>query len=130
MVLTAQLVQPVPHTEEAHRHRPIDLVYLARHTSGDTRLERDVLRMFGQVSRTFFSRIETSTNIGDLCRNLHSLRGAATSVGAWSIADLAKTMEDELANGAAVDPERIEDLDWAIHEASDFVARILKDGLV
>jgi hypothetical protein len=126
MARFTKLVQPVrPQQEEPHRHRPIDLVYLARHTSGDSGLERDVLRIFDQVSRTYFSRIENSTNVDDLCHNLSSLKGAANGIGAWGIAELATAMETELSNGAPVDPERIEDLDWAVHEASEFIERML-----
>lgn len=128
MVRFTQLAQPVQSDEP--RSRPIDLVYLAKNTAGNVELERDVLHMFDQVSRTYFSRIEATSNVGELCRTLGSLKGVATSIGAWGIAELAKEMEEELASGAAIDPERIEDLDWAVHEASEFIVRVLKDGLV
>ncbi len=57
--------------------------------------------------------------------HLHTLKGAASGVGAWSIADLAKAAEDEIRGGAPVNPERIDDLDIAVQEVSAFIGDIL-----
>jgi HPt (histidine-containing phosphotransfer) domain-containing protein len=106
-------------------HRPIDLVHLAKQTLGDHGLECEVLRLFDTMVQRYFARVELSTNIDELRVHLHSLKGAATGVGAWSIADRAKLIEDELNTGLLLNPERIDDLHMAVQEASEFIATIL-----
>ena len=105
---------------------PIDLDFLSRQTLGDSGLEQEVLRLFDEMSQTYFHRVETSTNVSDLLRNLHTLRGAAAGVGAFGLANLARVAEAELREGAAVNPERIDDLDMAVQEVSAFITERLK----
>ena len=78
----ADLVQPI------HKHRPIDMVHLSKQTLGDHGLECEVLRLFDQMVRVYFGRLESSTTEADVLRHLHTLKGAASGVGAWGIADL------------------------------------------
>jgi HPt (histidine-containing phosphotransfer) domain-containing protein len=106
-------------------HGPLDMVHLAKQTLGDKGLEQEVLRVFDDASRTYFSRIETSTNVEDLMRHLHTLSAAAAGVGARAIAELARTTEEELRQGSPVDPERIEDLHMAVVECSQWIERVL-----
>jgi len=115
----ADLVQPI------HKHRPIDMVHLSKQTLGDHGLECEVLRLFDQMARVYFGRLESSTTEADVLRHLHTLKGAASGIGAWTIADLAKAAEDEIRGGAPVNPERIDDLDIAIQEVSAFIGDIL-----
>jgi HPt (histidine-containing phosphotransfer) domain-containing protein len=107
---------------------PIDLDFLARQTLGDEGLEQEVLRLFDQMSHAYFERLETSTNVSDLLRNLHTLRGAAAGVGAFALAELARVAETELREGSPVNPERIEDLDIAVQEVSAFISDRLQDA--
>jgi len=107
--------------------RPLDMVHLARQTLGDWALEVEVLRMFNQISRTYFERLETSTNRNDLMVNLHALKGAAAGVGAFALAQLARTAEDELRSGAPVNPERIDDIAMAVEEVGTFINALLAD---
>jgi hypothetical protein len=111
---------------QALRHRPIDLVHLAKQSMGDWALECEVLRLFDQMARTYFARVERSGTIEELIYHLQSLKGAAAGVGAWGIAELSLQVETELA-GEAVDPERIEDLHIAVEEASAFIEEILRN---
>jgi HPt (histidine-containing phosphotransfer) domain-containing protein len=106
---------------------PIDLQFLSRQTLGDQGLEEEVLRLFDQMSHAYFERLETSTNVSDLVRNLHTLRGAAAGVGAFALAELARVAENELREGGPVNPERIDDLDMAVQEVSAFIGGRLKD---
>jgi HPt (histidine-containing phosphotransfer) domain-containing protein len=106
---------------------PIDLQFLGRQTLGDEGLEQEVLRLFDEMSHTYFHRLESSTNVSDLMRNLHTLRGAAAGVGAFALAELARVAEVELREGAPVNPERIDDLDMAVQEVSAFIGGRLKD---
>jgi HPt (histidine-containing phosphotransfer) domain-containing protein len=102
--------------------RPIDMDFLSRQTLGDPGLEQEVLRLFDQMSHVYYERIETSTSLDELLRNLHTLRGAAAGIGAVGLADLARAAEEELRDGAPVNPERIEDLAVAVQELSAFIA--------
>ena len=116
---TVALVQPI------HKHRPIDMVHLSKQTLGDHGLECEVLRLFDQMARVYFGRLETSTTEADVLRHLHTIKGAASGVGAWNLADLAKTAEDEIRETGSVNPERIDDLDIAVQEVSAFIGDIL-----
>jgi HPt (histidine-containing phosphotransfer) domain-containing protein len=105
---------------------PIDLAHLKKQTLGDPGLELEVLRLFDQMSHVYYSRLETSTTVSDLLTNLHTLKGAASGIGAFGLADLARVAEAELRDGAAVNPERIEDLHLAVEELSSFINARLK----
>ena len=103
------------------RKHPVDLVHLAKQTLGDRSLELEVLRMFDQMSKAYFSRIEQSTSIDELLRHLHTLKGAAAGIGAVSIAELAGAAEAELKAGQPVNPERIDDIEMAVVECSTWI---------
>jgi HPt (histidine-containing phosphotransfer) domain-containing protein len=77
------------------------------------------------MARVYFGRLEASTTEADVLRHLHTLKGAAGGVGAWTIADLAKAAEDEIREGKPVNPEHIDDLDIAVQEVSAFIGEIL-----
>ncbi|HEY4199827.1 MAG TPA: Hpt domain-containing protein [Devosiaceae bacterium] len=105
-------------------HRPIDLVHLAKQTLGDSGLEYEVLRTYEQYMQSTFAKLENSVTPAELIMHLHSLRGASSGVGAWGIADLAMIAEDEVRAGI-VNPERIDDIDMAVHEVSAFIGELL-----
>src|SRR5690606_14449121 len=107
------------------KHHPIDMVHLSKQTLGDHGLECEVLRLFDQMARVYFGRLESSTTEADVLRHLHTIKGAAAGVGAWGMAELAKAAEDEIRSGMPVNPERIDDLEIAVHEVSAFINDIL-----
>jgi len=111
----------------ADNNGPIDRVHLARQTLGDQSLAREVLHMYGEMAASYYARLETSTNRNDLMVNLHALKGASMGVGAFRLADLAKTAEDELKAGMPVNPERVHDVGMAVEEARAFIADMLQD---
>ena len=106
--------------------RPIDLEHLSKQTLGDPGLELEVLRMFDEMSHVYYHRLEESTTVPDLLRNLHTLKGAAAGIGAFGLADLARVAETELREGAPVNLERIDDLNVAVEEVSAFITQRLK----
>ncbi len=106
--------------------RPIDLEHLSKQTLGDSGLELEVLRLFDEMSHVYYHRLEESTTVPELLRNLHTLKGAAAGIGAFALADLARVAETELRDGAPVNPERIDDLNVAVEEVSAFIAQRLK----
>lgn len=93
---------------------------------GDRGLEFEVLRMFDTMSQVYFGRLETSTNVDDMLRHLHTLKGAAAGVGAMRIAELARTAEADLRAGMPVNPERIDDIEMAVQECSAFISELLE----
>ncbi len=121
---TARAV-PAPAAKAAVR-RPIDMEHLSKQTLGDPGLELEVLRMFDTMSRVYYARLEASTSVEELLRNLHTLRGAAAGVGAFGLAELARVAETELRAGVPVNPERIDDLNIAVEEVAAFIAARLE----
>lgn len=105
--------------------RPIDRVHLARQCLGDAGLELEILRLFDTTVQTYFARLQLSTTFDELTMNLHALKGAASGVGAWTIADLAKACETEIAAGRPLNPERIADIGIAVEEVSAFIAEMV-----
>ena len=107
--------------------RPIDLVHLARQCLGDAGLEQEILRLFDTTAKAYFARLQASTTFDDLALNLHSLKGAASGVGAWSIADLARAAETDLKASHPLSPEQIADIGVAVEEVSAFVTEMLSN---
>ena len=107
--------------------RPIDLVHLAKQCLGDENLELEILRLFDTTVKTYFGRLEQAATYDDLALNLHSIKGAASGVGAWTIADIAKGCEVELQAGRPLTTERIADLGIAVEEVRSFITRMLSN---
>ncbi len=105
--------------------RPVDLVHLAKQCLGDEGLEFEILRLFDTTLATYLDRLKLATTFDELALNLHSIKGAASGVGAWSIAELARAMEAELRDARPITPERIADMEMAVEEVRIFVARML-----
>jgi HPt (histidine-containing phosphotransfer) domain-containing protein len=122
--VTAKQVEPTLYMRSM---RPVDLVHLAKQCLGDENLELEILRLFDTTVQTYFGRLELAANYDDLALNLHSIKGAASGVGAWTIADLAKGCETELQAGRPLTTERIADLGIAVEEVRSFIARMLSN---
>lgn len=126
--MAATSLKRIDPASKPHVSVPIDLEHLSRQTLGDEGLEQEVLRLFDQMSQVYRDRLETSTTVPELLRNLHTLKGAAAGVGAFALAELARVAETELREGAPVNPERIDDLNVAVEEVSAFIADRLRDA--
>ncbi len=111
---------------EPEIRRPIDMEHLTRQTLGDPGLQLEVLRLFDEMSHVYYERLENSTTVDDLLRNLHTLKGAAAGVGAFGLAELARVAEAELRQGSPVNPERIDDLNMAVQEVSAFIGQRIR----
>lgn len=105
--------------------RPVDLVHLAKQCLGDENLELEVLRLFDNTVKDYFARLKLATSFDVIAMTLHSLKGAAAGVGAWSIADLAKQMEHEMRSGRPLSQERVDDLGLVVEDVRSFIARML-----
>ena len=95
-------------------HRPIDLVHLARQTSGDKALELEVLHTFARQARCYLSDL-SSGNVETITETAHKLRGAALAVGAFDVSSAAEKVE---AHGDAAD---IIQLGNALAAAENFI---------
>lgn len=105
--------------------RPIDLVHLAKQCLGDEHLEYEVLRLFDTTLATYFTRLQAAESVDAVALNLHSIKGAASGVGAWTIAELAKSLEDEVKAGSTLNDEHLHDLSMAVEETSAFIQDML-----
>jgi HPt (histidine-containing phosphotransfer) domain-containing protein len=105
--------------------RPVDLVHLAKQCLGDEALEREVLRLFDTTITDYYGRLKLATSFDDLSLVLHSIKGAAGGVGAWSIAEQAKAMEHEMRSGRPLSQEKIDDLGIVVGDVRDFIARMV-----
>ena len=127
MAQAAIATEPVGVGTHKRAMRPIDLVHLAKQCLGDENLEYEILRLFDTTVKTYFGRLALAASYDDLALNLHSIKGAASGVGAWTIADLAKGCEAEMQAGRPLTSERIADLGIAIEEVRSFIARMLSN---
>ncbi|KKB80436.1 hypothetical protein VW35_05470 [Devosia soli] len=105
--------------------RPVDLVHLAKQCLGDESLELEVLRLFDTTLKTYYEKLQLAASFDDIALVLHSIKGAASGVGAWSIADIAKAMEHEMRSGRPLTQERIADLGLMVEDVRGFIARMV-----
>ena len=112
-----------------HKHTPIDLDHLNRQALGDPGLTDEVLRLYATMAQVYLKRIEDSTTTEQLVEHLHTLKSAASGIGAWTVRDLAKRAEDALRGGTPVNPEHIEDIAIAVAECDAFISTLVVDHL-
>jgi hypothetical protein len=83
------------------KHRPIDLVHLAKQTMGDKALEIEVLQMFARQARACLQEI-ASGEAARVGAAAHRLKGAASAVGAFRVSEAAEAVEGGGGDAAAV----------------------------
>lgn len=124
--MALKIAQRVARADRQAPAGPIDMEHLSNQALGDANLALEVLRLFDDMTRTYFARLEQSTTVPQLLEHLHTLKGAAMGVGAFGLAELARTAETELRAGQPVNPERIDDIGVAVEEVSAFIAEQVK----
>lgn len=100
------------------RERAIDLVHLAKQTMGDKALEVEVLQMFARQARSCLQEISS----GDSKRvraASHRLKGAASAVGAFKVADAASALESD-----AGDASFMATVTASVIEAENFILKL------
>lgn len=105
--------------------RPVDLVHLAKQCLGDENLELEILRLFDTTLSTYFGRLKLASSFDDLAINLHAIKGAAAGVGAWGVAEFAKTLETELRDGRPISAERIADFGLVVEDVRGYIDGML-----
>jgi HPt (histidine-containing phosphotransfer) domain-containing protein len=102
----------------------IDRGHLARMTSGDRDLEREVLRLFDRQAELLLAHMRSGAH-PTAAALAHTLRGSASGVGADNVARAAAAVEqaaDESERNAAIDS-----LALAIDAAHAAIAELLRD---
>jgi HPt (histidine-containing phosphotransfer) domain-containing protein len=124
--MSAHGAKKIAGSKAPSRRPPIDVDYLGKQTLGDEGLEQEVLRLFDVMVQTYMERLESSTGRDALLQHLHTLKGAAAGVGAFSLSEMAREVETSLKAGEPVDPERIDDLRMSVEEVSAFISSRLE----
>jgi HPt (histidine-containing phosphotransfer) domain-containing protein len=118
---------------EGHRasSRPVDLVHLSRYTLGARELEREVLELFCTQSFLYLEQLKASPSDKDWKDLTHSLKGSASAVGAWRVAEAAERAERSGPSAAAAlapsRDARIDEIDASLREADAYIRSLLKD---
>lgn len=105
--------------------RPIDLVHLAKQCLGDEGLELEILRLFDTTIATYYARLRAAATPEQIAMNLHAIKGAASGVGAWTIADMAVALEADIRGGQPMVAECVDDLGLAVEDVRGYIARLL-----
>ncbi|NLR96271.1 Hpt domain-containing protein [Rhizobium sp. P38BS-XIX] len=79
--------------------RAIDLVHLGKQTMGDKALEVEVLQMFARQARSCLHEIASGDETRIVAAS-HKLKGAASAVGAFRVADAAGALECDAGDAA------------------------------
>lgn len=105
---------------EAGTDKPVDLAFLSAQTMGDASLEMEILSLFACQVREFDALLDEEMDAGDIYRFSHTLKGAARSIGAVRLAQLAEAAE----SGGKLDRGAIRDEFTRICE---YVSRLRQD---
>jgi HPt (histidine-containing phosphotransfer) domain-containing protein len=81
----------------------IDAEHLCRMTLGERELEREVLTLFAQQSTDLLARLEKLPREG--ASLAHTLKGSASGIGAFAVAQAAGNLEQRLRQGLSVTAE-------------------------
>ena len=105
---------------------PIDIAHLSRHTAGDRRLGREVLGVFRAQAEDYIAALEDATDEDAWRLAAHTLKGAASAIGAHRVAHLAAEAEAiDLITGRKA---CLNDIRRAVSEARRFIDFQLLDA--
>ena len=104
---------------------PIDSAHLARVTFGERRLEEEVLQHFDRQALLLMARIRSSgpTAVAGLA---HTLKGSASSIGAFDVAHAAEVAELASTQGVSVCDGAVHNLGAAIDEVRAAIITMLR----
>ena len=115
-------------TPEVDHERPVDLVHLAKYTMGNRELEHEVLHLFCKQSLIYLDRLRNAADDRTWVEAAHTLKGSATGIGAWHVADVARALERlSFAESESAKDEAIEALAASVDEANAFINGLLSD---
>lgn len=100
--------------------RPIDLVHLARRTMGDKEREAQVLGLFARQARQCVNQLCGVNHLvkdHDRLAVVRTLRGSASSVGAFCVCKVAESLEENPDDGLLHDA-----LTAAVTDVENFIS--------
>lgn len=113
------------HVSPLNRGRPVDLVFLAKLSKGDSKLELEYLSMFDvQLQASLADLSDLQEHDAAQC-SLIGLKGAARNVGAFGVADFCARALDVLGTDREAYDEIIDDLKIASAELTAFVVNMV-----
>ncbi len=77
----------------AGMEKPVDLVHLSKLTMGDRDLELEILKLFLVQIPNYLEMIKSAKTDEEIYVAAHTIKGAASNVGAFPLADLARNAE-------------------------------------
>jgi hypothetical protein len=113
-----------PHSISA---RPVDLVYLARYSLGNSAFESQILELFRTQSRIYLERLKKAA-VGSRMWLVaaHTIKLSARDIGAWRLAKIAETAEALKGDALAVSRDDIiSSLERHIGETNYFIRALL-----
>jgi len=120
----AKVIDQPPQLPPVAGGQAIDVEHLARMTLGEASLEREVLALFDRQAEILLPRIKADAfggaGVGGLA---HTLKGSASSIGAFRVARAAAAVEQASEQGLAA---AIDELGAALAETSAEIARLLR----
>lgn len=102
------------------RNRPVDLVHLARQTMGDKALEVEVLQIFARSARACLQELSVA-GPDEIHAIAHRLKGSASAIGAFPLAELAERVETSPA-----DPTLLTAVSLAVIETENFINKLCR----
>ncbi len=119
-------VEPVP--APAPTQEPIDRDHLSRYTMGDRELELEVLELFsGQAGKCIEAMVVASTQ-KSWREAAHGLKGSASAVGAWDVANLAYSAELLDMTNVTQRAATLEAIDAALQLTTRYIADFSGEG--
>jgi len=79
---------------ESGTQKPVDLVHLSRLTMGDRNLELDLLKMFSAQINQYQESLKACNDAVQTKRAVHTIKGAARSIGAMRLSEIAESAEE------------------------------------
>lgn len=105
----------------------IDLAHLGIYTQGDAALERELFQLFGGSARSYVDAMRRAEDHEAWRQAAHGLKGAARSIGAFGVADLAERAEEaDEPVGSDEAAGYLSDLEAALDQVDRFIAAHLE----
>ena len=109
--------------DRARQDPAIDEAYLACQTGGDAALAGELLAMFSEQGALHLATIRGQAPLQQRLDAAHTLKGAASAVGALRVATAAGEAEDALKAGEGSADAALAELTDAVAEACSAIAR-------
>ena len=98
---------PMGEIDVPSRRRPIDLIHLARQSSGDRSLENEILSLYRQQLAVALDHLGKAKGRE---RKLvaHTIKGSSRAVGAFGVARIAERIEHDPTNSGLLGEAEVE----------------------